>query len=157
MVARNLAEGNGYRSGAPHALAFDPEVTTGPVVILPVALALRLSGLGATTANVAAALLSLALLAICLTLLARSGPNGPLVAAGTALLLLARAAPGEPWPYGFWFTALGEVPGLLLVIAGLLLWCEEKRVAGSLAMGAALLCKISFAPVVAAGLLAAQA
>ncbi len=161
IVARNLVEGRGYRSAVPRARAFDPEITTGPVVLLPVALALRLLGAVPEAPNLAAALLSLALWAALLLLVFRSGPHGPLVAAGLSLLVLGRAAPGEPWPYGFWYTALGEVPGLLWCAIGLCLVCEptgtRRRTAGALAIGLSLSCKIAFAPFAAAALVAALA
>jgi hypothetical protein len=148
MVARNLVEGRGYRSGEPRARTFDPEITTGPLVVLPVALVMKLVGVSVIVPSVGAAIVSFGLFLLVLALVWRSGDLGPMVAAGLAVLVLGASETGGPTPYGFWHTMLGEVPGLLLAVSGLLLLFErddeKKHRVGALLLGASLLCKIAF-------------
>lgn len=123
IVARNLATHGLYASGDPDSgfRLFDPYDSVGAPVIVPVAGALRLAGIGlAPGAMLSAARLIMVLyyLILCAALffLARS-VLGP--AATLAGLLVMTASFGSTYLAR---TLYGEVPGLTFLALGLILW-----------------------------------
>src|SRR5689334_4859689 len=122
-AAKNLAFGYGYTSSYPRLLPFDPEITTGPVVILPAALLIRLFGNQYWIPNLAITLCIWSTLGTLLLLLKQRVVGKPkffmtVALIGMALLALATEE----------FGLLGEVPAsLLVIISGTLLCDREKR------------------------------
>ncbi len=108
-VAKNLAEGHGYASSYHGFKPFDPDVTTGPVPIGIMALAI------ATTDNhywlpaTVQSLLNLTLLVLVLLAIRRLGGVRACVAAATAVGLLLTFFE-ERW----WHIFTGDMPSLLL-------------------------------------------
>jgi 4-amino-4-deoxy-L-arabinose transferase-like glycosyltransferase len=112
---------------------YGPTVGVGPTVMLPVALAFQLFGIGLLQARVVMALYLLAAIAAGFFLARRLG--GPRLAwVATALLVVT---PGiDLLEYGR--QVLGEVPGLFFTLAGFLVWFtawEKARLLRLLAAG----------------------
>jgi hypothetical protein len=141
-VAKNLADGRGFASTYHERVPFDPEVTTGPVVLLPLAGAIRLFGHGALVPPIAATVENLLLLALLAWAVWSAG--GERRAARTAAMVAAWALFSTGPRHWLWYRPLGEVEGALLLVAGtLLLFSPGKRraAAGALLLGLAPLAK----------------
>lgn len=149
------------------AWVLDPSITSGPTLMLPLALTFRLFGVGLLQARLFAVALALLTL-LAYALLARR-LVGPAAAAGALLLMLA----GHHETYGTFVRlgrqALGEIPALGCWLAALLLWlaAHDRRppgetrlgrrgwamlVASGLCLGAAVVTKPQMAMGVAPGL-----
>jgi hypothetical protein len=134
-IAKNVALGFGYRSSYHEWVAFNPDVTTGPVVLLPLAAWIRLFGNGLVTPTVWMILVNLAGMALTMILVRRAqGPAASLVAM-CAFLLIQRC-----FGFAIWYEPRGELAGALLSIVGTLLLFRESRAAiviGALCLGLA--------------------
>lgn len=112
---------------------YGPTVGVGPTVMLPIALAFQLSGIGLLQARVVMALYLLAAI-VAMFFLARQLGGPRLAWAATALLVVT---PGiDLLEYGR--QVLGEVPGLFFTLAGFLVWFtawEKARLPRLLAVG----------------------
>lgn len=153
-VVRNLAEHGVYASGHPDAVLsyFDPYDSVGAPVMFAGALAWRMSGGGLAAPRLAIALQFMALM-LCLAWLMRGDPWAaaltPWVAtAAYSSIYLAR-------------TFYGEVPAMLFVALGIVLWSQARgpsrapRLAASgLMFGLAVLCKPLFATLACCGAVA---
>ena len=117
VVARNLAQYGLYASGHPDTgfIVFDDYDSVGPPVILPLAGAIRLAGNQLAPARLVMAAFFLAL---CVAAFAFLRPVfGP--QAAVAGLTLAVLAPGSIY---LGRSVYGEVPALLFLLTGLMLW-----------------------------------
>jgi len=145
VAARNIAIGIGYAStyGAQPGsgiVTFDPAITTGPVLILPAAAAVRLFGnrywVPGSVVLVANVLL-LAWLCVRLRRFAVSRQSWLIVIAATVVGLNLITIDH----YEHWYALLGELPALLLLCIGLsYVWGDGSRwryLAGGLLLGAA--------------------
>ncbi len=104
---------------------YGPTVGVGPTVMLPVALAFQLFGVGLLQARVVMALYLLATIIVAFRLGHQLG-GARLAWAATALLVVT---PGiDLLEYGR--QVLGEVPGLFFMLAGFLVWFEAWEKAG---------------------------
>lgn len=134
---------------------FGPTLGVGPTVMLPIALAFRIAGIGLLQARIVMALYLVATLAVFFVLGWRLGGTRLAVIA-VALLVSLRAA--STLEYGR--QVLGEVPALLFLAAALALWFgnQERLGFGRLALvglllGLAIVTKSQFLLVIAPGLL----
>ena len=105
-------------------------VANGPGVLIPVAMAMRVGGVGVTAARGTAAVF----MVICGLLVRRTATRLANPVAGVAALVLLLAMPREGFLY-FGRMALGNVPGLVYVFLGLALWVSAVE-RTSLALGA---------------------
>lgn len=135
IVARNLAEYGAYASGHPDdsLTYFDIYDSVGAPVIVPVAAAFKVLGIGLTSARIVIALSYLVLCALVFFLVRR--PFGD-TAAAAGVLMMTMA-------FGSVYLArslYGEVPALMFFMAGLLCWGRgldsEKSAALPLIAGA---------------------
>lgn len=153
-VVRNLAEHGVYASGHPDAALnyFDPYDSVGAPVMFAGALAWRVSGGGLAAPRLAIAIQFVALL-LCLAWLMRADPWAaaltPWVAtAAYSSIYLAR-------------TFYGEVPAMLFLTLGIVLWSQASGprralwlLAAGLMFGLAALCKPLFATLACCGAVA---
>jgi hypothetical protein len=141
-VAKNIATGFGWASSYHERIRFDPEVSSGPVVLLPLACAIRIFGHESAVPPWAATVENLAFLAA-LALVAFGARDERRTA--RVLSLLAAWALFSTGPrHWLWYRPLGEVPGALLLVAGTLLALDprgRRRMAGALLLGLAPLAK----------------
>ena len=144
IVARNLAEFGTYASGHPDGtlIHFDPYDSVGPPVLVPVAAAFSVSGTSIEAARILIAL-SYLLLCVFAYLLVRRRFGASAAAIGILLMTTA---------FGSVYLArslYGEVPALMFLFAGLLLWRRAYSsstsarfgVAAGVCFGMAALCK----------------
>ena len=114
QAALNLLERGRYGLGRVEIRDFDHRVQTGPTVVLPTALSLRLFGAGNSTLQLAnLSYFVLFFVAAALYTYRHSGPEGALL----AILLLAQTPRLGPLGLGLY----GEVPALFFFLGGLLL------------------------------------
>jgi hypothetical protein len=119
-VAKNLAWGFGYATSYPHLVPFDPDISTGPTVVLPAALLISLFGNGVRVPNIAAMLAIWTTLALVVRLLYRRySANVASVALAVFATTLLISTTEE-------FGLLGEVPAGLLVVAAALLVASPR-------------------------------
>jgi 4-amino-4-deoxy-L-arabinose transferase-like glycosyltransferase len=104
---------------------YGPTIGVGPTVMLPVAAAFQLFGIGLLQARVVMALFLLAAVAAFFAL-ARTLGNASVAWAATALLVATRALS----LLEFGRQVLGEVPGLFFMLAGLAVWFAAWERAG---------------------------
>jgi hypothetical protein len=104
---------------------YGPTIGVGPTVLLPIAAAFRLLGIGLLQARLVMALYLLGTVYVFYLLAYRLGQSR-LAWVATALLIASRSV--SLAEYGR--QALGEVPGLFFVIAGLVLWFAKWEKAG---------------------------
>lgn len=100
---------------------YGPTMSVGPTVMLPVALALRLGGIGIWQARLVMAFYLLAAIVAFFVLARRIGG----ARCGWVATLLLVSSPGLDL---VWLgrQLLGEVPGLLFLLLGLILWLDER-------------------------------
>lgn len=134
---------------------FGPTLGVGPTVMLPIALAFRVAGIGLLQARLVMALYLVAMLAVFFVLGRRMGGTR-LAAIAVALLVSLRAA--STLEYGR--QVLGEVPALFFLAAALALWFGNQERTGfgrlilvGLLLGLAIVTKSQFLLVIAPGLL----
>jgi hypothetical protein len=143
-VAKNIAIGVGYASSYHELVPYDPTMTLGPAVVLPLAVWLRIFGTGLEAPLVFQALQSLALLLLLLAVAWTAAPENR----GKRVLLLlgaivAYAAISDSSRY--WFMPYGDVQTALLLVAGALLWVDERprrQLIGAALLGTTLLVKL---------------
>ena len=104
---------------------YGPTIGVGPTVMLPVAAAFQLFGIGLLQARVVMVLFLLAAIASFFAL-TRTLSNAPVAWAATALLVATRAIS----LLEFGRQVLGEVPGLFFMLAGLAVWFAAWERAG---------------------------
>jgi len=129
VVARNLAEYGAYASGHPDdaLVYFDIYDSVGPPVILPIAAAFKILGVGLTSARVVIAISYLLLCALVFLILRKPFGNAP---GATGVLMMTMA-------FGSVYLArslYGEVPALMFFMAGLLCWGRSIEKAKSIAL-----------------------
>jgi hypothetical protein len=132
QAARNLAElgrygimsSDGFRPYTPH-------ISTGPTVIVPIALLFRAAGTGLLQARIV--MVGYAVLAVlCLYLLALRFFDAKAAVVASLLFISAGAASGDISAsfLGLGRMVKGEVPALALLLAGALLWSWSLRRGG---------------------------
>lgn len=144
-VSVNLARHGLYATQISGAFVlFDPQVSTGPVLLAPLALALRLGG----TTLAAARLAMLVIFLLCL--FATGWGAHELLRSSTAALLFVIVFAMAPLVLEFGLCAMGEVPATALAVAGFGLSQRAARgdppplrwlLLSGLAFGLAILCK----------------
>lgn len=166
IVAKNLALGQGYATslqhlGTPGLHAFDFGVSTGPTLILPASVLIRVFGNQPWVPGFATATLSLVLLALVFQGVAAVRGWRAACVFVSAFLLLAHCL--TVWHFEHWYALLGEVPAALLAIAAVCRYGASPRstsglvqagLLAGLAVLAKLLAALSFLPVVFGLLLA---
>ncbi len=146
-VAKNYALHGIYADSSSEGYRFTgPVVSTGPTVIVPIALVYKAVGVSMTAARLVIVAYGYALLAAMFALgTVLHNRRLALVAVGLALL-----SPGLDFFY-YARHVLGEVPGLFFLVAGLVLWLYRDRhtilslVAVGVLMGLASITKNQFA------------
>lgn len=126
VVAKNLAFGNGYAlsahySGEAGFFPFDPGITTGPTLIVPASILIRVFGNLAWVPGMAT-LLEICLLSIwigCLISRYESVLRGVIFIA--VLLVIAHSLVGS---YA-WVGLLGEIPAALLCVVAIVVWSRD--------------------------------
>lgn len=154
-VAKSFALGQGWATHYEHTVPFNPDVTTGPTLLLPAALLIRVFGPALWVPAVSAALTHLTLFALILWRLRRFCPDRALALAATLCILFVLYA--QTW----WVSLTADFAVLLLLVLTSLLVVEApddppsrtRPIAAGLSLGAALLAK-SLAWFGVAGLLA---
>lgn len=147
-VAKNLADGLGYTTTLPvadprfFAKPFDPHVGSGPTIILPTAVLIKLLGNTHWVPGLSVVMLWTCLLLLIGWLLRKYSSGAGLAAATIVFLALSFAT---PWYYVAWYVLLGEVPAALLLILGAFLYVHsdapQYRIAAGLAFALAVLAK----------------
>ena len=137
-VAKNLVVGNGYSSSKYQILSFDPDITTGPVLVLPAAALMLVFGNQYWVPNLAYVLCVWTLLALVLSVLRRRLSNRPFAAA--TLVMTVGLLVFSTQEFGL----LGEIPAALLVVLGGLAISDSRPSATSPVLaGLALGCAIT--------------
>lgn len=130
VAAKNLAEGVGYASsvayfGPSQVSLFDAPISTGPTLVLPAALLIRLVGNTPWAPGVAAATVSFAVLFVLLLVLRRTfGTTRALVFVSVFLTLSYAASAGPSFVQ--WYGLLGEIPAALLTILATVLLARAQ-------------------------------
>jgi hypothetical protein len=130
-VAKNLASGYGYASsvqtGTPYyqIVPFDPSITTGPTLILPVSLVLSLFGNRASAPGLTIVCINAVLLLSIYGVLRRNADGIRLHAAVALFVLLTFGLFSLHFEH--WYALLGEVPATLLVILGAAFWASRPE------------------------------
>jgi hypothetical protein len=159
--AKNLARGYGYSSSLPpdgsYGLAWFPAgYTTGPVLVFPTALMIKLSGNAPWVPGVTAAIVNTFLLILLAWLVVRAAGTDGIPFLSVWLLMMYNLSAGSFFEH--WNSMLGEVPAALSGLIGLLIYIQapEKRSSiylASLAFGLAFMSKmvsvLGFIPLVA--------
>ncbi len=148
VVAKNLATGLGYTSTIPAgslvfvATPFDPYATTGPTLILPTAILVKLFGNSYWVPGLSA-VICWSILLLGLGLLARTYNAG----AGLALSTLAFLSLNYVIPVyeQAWDILIGEVPAALLLVLGVFLFFQSDtrrfKILAGISFGLAILTK----------------
>lgn len=121
-IAKNFAKGMGYGTSfhSDGIKLFDPEIGTGPTVILPASLSIFLFGNNAAVPGLTSVVIwSILFIAIYRLLIRSFNPKRVNASAALFLLLVYLVF---PFHYEHWFTLLGEVPAALFLILGILIW-----------------------------------
>src|SRR5215467_166137 len=119
-VAKDLAFGMGYSTSYHELVPFNPEATTGPVILLPAAAFVWLFGNRYWVPTFAVVVCLWTALGVVLLLLRRYlEPRAWWIATGLIAFGLAVYDADE-------FGLLGDVPGALLAIASVLVLCEQN-------------------------------
>lgn len=145
-IAKNVAFGVGYGTTATGQgfKPFDPEIGTGPTVILPVALAIMIFGNKWWVPGTVTTLLwAVTLLFLFLTLRASMVPAAAAGLRDAAIFFLLMIPLVFPFHFGQWSQMLGEVPAaMLLLLSFAIIGCRNlsARTAGL----ASLLCSLAF-------------
>ncbi|MDA8240189.1 MAG: hypothetical protein M0Z67_07435 [Nitrospiraceae bacterium] len=149
VIAKNLADGLGYTStiqtgrDAYVALRFDPLVGTGPTVIIPASLVIRLVGNTFWAPGISHVLLWVSLFVSIGLLVRRYQAGFGLSFATFSFLYLSYAL--MTYHYEQWYALLGEVPAALLIILSVLIYFENNskstRLLSGVAMSLAVLAK----------------
>jgi hypothetical protein len=133
-VAKNLALGYGYASSvqleddAYRLKPFDPQVGSGPTLILPAAAAIEALGNRYWVPGVTHLLMEAALFGALFAMLRRRVDGNALAAAALALFGVAYAT--TVFSAELWSALLGEVPAALLVAVAVICWAidpEDRR------------------------------
>lgn len=145
-VARNLASGDGYFSSSTELNSlFSPFISSGPAIILPAALLIKIFGnqywvIGLTSIIIIWSLL----IAIFVNFKSEEKYLCSFLALFLCLLFsLNRGNYGiyNSDQFSLWYLMLGEIPASLFIILGSLLLSRKKILLGSLILGLAVMCK----------------
>lgn len=146
-IAKNIANGLGYVSSYSELIMFNRQVTTGPVMIFPLALAIRMFGNLYYLPGLVALCLNMFILSIIVIVRCKIiGPNTNRVNVMLDIFFfvffLLFSAPPD-----FWCVFLGETPATLCLILGVLLYNldSNRKVVlflSGLAMGLAVMIKM---------------
>ncbi len=146
-VAKNLAGGLGFATtlpgGAPQytVTAFDPWETTGPTIILPAALMIRLVGNTYWAPGVTVVVLWTVLLLGIGILLNQLSLDRLGLTLGTAVFFFF-AYTLMFYHRGHWFALLGEVPAALALLLGILLYFQQDAKLNLVLSGLLLSCAV---------------
>ncbi len=127
MVAKNLADGHGYASSLPllssHStwLPFDPYLGTGPSIILPAALLIKLAGNTYWAPGITNIILWTALL-LCIGILLNKLFRYNAWLSIAAIAFIGLAVLFTAYHFEEWYALLGEIPVALLVVLGVLFY-----------------------------------
>lgn len=141
QVAANIAQGYSYSYWDGYIYSFwDYEITTGPIIVYPIALALSM-GLDKYSALFYIPLsINLLLWSVMIFFIWQRTTPYKTVLISTLLTLFMLGT--QRW---LWYLPLGEVSGVIFYLLSLLLIWEEKHVRwAGLLYGLAVLCKLSF-------------
>ena len=143
VVAKNLASGFGYSlsvgyGGPEFSLnRFDPRLGTGPALILPVSVAVRVFGNQFWVPGaVHVTLWTLLLVAVWWVLRSLASAARTMVVSGIFLFLVYALS---PYHFEQWYAMLGEVPAALLILLGFSIWAVNPQSCRRLFVTAALL------------------
>lgn len=151
VIAKNLANGDGntltvgYGDPNYSARPFDPEVGSGPALVLPVAVAVRFLDNKSWVPGVAQVTVSaLLLLAILLNLRRILGTAEAAAALGVSCWIVYAVS---PYHLEQWYAMLGEVPAALTAILAIAVWAAgpsspRRLFAAGLLLSVALLVKL---------------
>lgn len=134
QIPASLAAGTGYATTGGSLTPFNPVISTGPPVLLPIAAVFKLLGPDLAPARMVMALYFLAALALLGLLSAKLyGWRSAAICVLLAVIL--------PDIFRFGLKALGELPGVFWMLAGTLLLMRRRPVLAGLCFGAAALTK----------------
>lgn len=153
-IAKNVAYGLGYGTTVSGGgfVPFDPAIGTGPVVLLPTALAIAVVGNQHWLPGLTAVLLWSGLLVLVFLALRRAGGDVPKGALRDGAIIFVLGIPLLfPWHFEHWSNLLGEAPAAIFLLLAFALasatrLTERTVWLGSLACSLALLCKLLSAP-----------
>jgi len=120
-VAKNLAMGVGYATAYHKPETFDPGITTGPLLILPAALLIKIFGNGYWVPGLVTVLFNIGSLLVLFFLCRRTieNPEELWRTVVITLSLLAVFTLSSHFTRRLWFMFLGEMPGALLTVIGI--------------------------------------
>jgi hypothetical protein len=139
IVAKNLAFGRGYANsllldGTPGTRLFDPRITTGPVLNVPAAGLIYVTGNVPWAPGFVTATLSLSLLLTIGAVLSRiAGPQRSAAYASIAMLVFYTKTAGVHFEH--WYSLIGEIPAALLSIAGTVVLARPGKTRGDMSAG----------------------
>jgi predicted nucleic acid binding AN1-type Zn finger protein len=130
VVAKNLANGNGYASSFQPSdvfrlFEFDPWISSGPTLILPASLFIFLFGNAWWVPGVAHVVTWATVAGSFLTRLAASIPR--ISVAAFACVFFALNYVWMTWHFAHWFALLGEITAALLIILAFTLLCQDPQ------------------------------
>jgi hypothetical protein len=152
-VAKSVAFGNGYKATIyDKSSLFHPWVTTGPVMILPAALFIKIFGNSYSIVKISSILMVNILLLINYRFLKKYYSKSLninkfifIFFALSVIFSLADYNPEHLTPFALWYLLMGDVPsGILAFLATIILINEEKNSAfySGIIIGFAVLCKV---------------
>lgn len=130
LVAKNIVTGIGFATiwgspvGVPQPKPFDPDITAGPVLIIPCALLLKVAGMNEVVPGVTAILLWGSILTVLLVRVSQH-TNGSSFLFGVSIFCLTILA-AYPLHFEHWFAFLGEIPAVAFLLLGHWLLAAEK-------------------------------
>jgi hypothetical protein len=147
QIPASLANGGSYRTTYDGGSRFDPVISTGPTVLLPIWLAFELLGIGIVQARVIALFYFLGMLFT--TYYTAKALYGEKSAICSILLILLL-----PHMFFFGLKILGEIPAFFFFVLACIFLLKQKFFLGGLSFGAAILTKFLFIATIPALLIA---
>ncbi len=127
MVAKNLANGHGFASSLPLGLShstwqlFDPYLGTGPTILLPAALLIKLAG-NTYWAPGASNILLWSVLLLCIGIVLNKMIQNKAWLTIACLTFFVLALLLTAYHFEQWYALLGEIPTALFIILGVLIY-----------------------------------
>ena len=137
QIPANLVQHGEYGTTYDGGQLFDPVITTGPTVLLPIAAIFKLFGVGIISAR----LITYLYCAIAILLLAWISYK---LAGWLATLMVVAFVSFLPNFFEFGFKVMGEIPGIVFFLIGMLAISRNKGFLGGLLLGLSALTKLSF-------------
>ena len=139
VAAKNLAHGLGYATSVPffggtHLSTFDPALSTGPTLVCPAALVIRVFGATPWAPGFTAASFALATLA-CMPFALRRGVGATRALLYTTLLVFLLYCATAGATFVQWYALLGEIPAPLLCILGAVIVARGPESLRAVAIG----------------------